>query len=802
MRILDLVGLSQREQQRTFFPEEQIRVLGIDLGTTNSTIAEIVFDPADYDPPAVRCLPVEQETKGRNHWSPLVPSVVALHDGKTLIGEGARQLRENGREEKLIEQGNIFSCVKNDMGLQRTYHMAPSGFRNAAEVSGHILSFLAEAAQKEKALEPVRTTITVPASFQASQRSDTMKAAGLAGLELEGGDLLDEPIAALISYLARSEDVYNSIQEGPSTVLVFDFGGGTCDVAIIQLEPRDGQLTFAPLAVSRYHRLGGHDIDQAIFYEVLLPQILEQNGLSEYDLDYDTKKNVLEPAFVGLTEQLKIRVCEKLIRAGDIWAEVKQVLPDDFECLLPDGRRILLENPTLTAKQLREVLEPFLDRYALFARETEYRQTLSIFAPIVDALERCELGAEEINACLLVGGSCLNPLVLDAIDKYFSRSDLIRFANADEMQLAVAEGAAINALSLAITDNPVVLPVCSETIALRTHNGDLDLVPRGAQLPWPQSGDFQQAVELKIPCIEDEDDDIVSVRVEVIAKEKGGQRTLMGEVWDVPAPRHGEERISLQYSFDQNQVRQLRLAHVDRKDVPPFVGKREHPLTHVINPQRVKLRIRETEEKLKAGEIPAWQRRGAVLQLAADCSELRQYEKALHILSEYQRLNGEADPGLLNRMGLYAGYMGDHKNEEKFYRLCIEQEPDDGTPWFNLALLKQKQNQQDEALEAIKKASDLEPDCAPYHVLRADILLEAGKGFATQEFLAMAEKTFPPMDEQSSWELHWYGVMARLKDDKELQEEIARYRKAQSSSETHRQIPDQAVFPIFVEAGQ
>jgi len=113
--------------------------------------------------------------------------------------------------------------------------------------------------------------------------------------------------------------------------------------------------------------------------------------------------------------------------------------------------------------------------------------------------------------------------------------------------------------------------------------------------------------------------------------------------------------------------------------------------------------------------------------------------------------------------------------------------------------LKRKEKQLNEALEAVKKASELEPDCAPSLVLKADILQKSGKDFATQEFLAMAEKTFPSIEEQSSWELHWFGVMAMLKGDKDLQDEIARHRKSNPKQEPSSAIPENAVFPICAE---
>ncbi len=204
--------------------KKPVRVLGIDLGTTNSTVAEIVYDPSSKTDISVRCLAVEQPTGNRSHWNPLVPSIVAIHDGQEIVGEGARLLRSKSREAGMIDESNLFAAVKNHMGLRRTYNMAPAGYKSAAEVSGRILSFLRDAAMKDKALEPARTTVTVPASFQTAQRDDTFKAASLAKLTVRGGDLLDEPVAAFIGYLAEHpEKCLVEIGE-TKHLMVFDFG--------------------------------------------------------------------------------------------------------------------------------------------------------------------------------------------------------------------------------------------------------------------------------------------------------------------------------------------------------------------------------------------------------------------------------------------------------------------------------------------------------------------------------------------------------------------------------------------------
>jgi molecular chaperone DnaK (HSP70) len=179
-----------------------VRVIGIDLGTTNSTVAEIKYDPASPTPfSGVRCLEIDQQTTEGRYTHFLVPSVIAHANGTLYTGEGAKRLRAQAGELGLEQSRNIFSECKNDMGTKRTYHRAPEGFRSAAEIGGHVLRFLKQAVQDVNAHPVDRYVVTVPASFQTSQRHDTMKAAELAGISLHGGDLLDEPVAAFLDYL-------------------------------------------------------------------------------------------------------------------------------------------------------------------------------------------------------------------------------------------------------------------------------------------------------------------------------------------------------------------------------------------------------------------------------------------------------------------------------------------------------------------------------------------------------------------------------------------------------------------------
>ena len=275
------LALLQPETGSVSLPQHPIRVLGIDLGTTNSTVAEIVWNPGDSVQPIVRCLEIEQQTMDGPYIHLLVPSVVALQNGQTDVGEGAKRLRAQGQKYGLEQNRTIFYDCKNDIGTNRTYHRAPEGFRTPAQIGSHVLSFLKNAALADDVTPIDGIVVTVPASFQVAQRQDTVHAAELAEISLHSGDLLDEPIAAFLDYLISHAGELLPQLASPKRLLVFDFGGGTCDVAIFRLQApaHSPQLNIAPLSVSRYHRLGGGDIDAAILYEALLPQLLAQNGL-------------------------------------------------------------------------------------------------------------------------------------------------------------------------------------------------------------------------------------------------------------------------------------------------------------------------------------------------------------------------------------------------------------------------------------------------------------------------------------------------------------------------------------------
>jgi tetratricopeptide (TPR) repeat protein len=223
--------------------------------------------------------------------------------------------------------------------------------------------------------------------------------------------------------------------------------------------------------------------------------------------------------------------------------------------------------------------------------------------------------------------------------------------------------------------------------------------------------------------------------------------------------------LRLEYRYDENQVLDVRLFHGERSDVKPFETKKEHPLTHIYNPQAVKLRIQKTEEHLRTGYIRPEQRREAIIELAEDCAELRHYEKAIARLSGLLQQQNAPDAFLINRMAIYYGHMGDTAREERLYTEASAADPTIGTPWFNLALLLMRQRRFTDAKHAIEMALGLEPQSGPYHVVHALIMRSMALIDEEREALEVAHKNFRSLAAQNDWELHWCRKLAECRDD-------------------------------------
>lgn len=778
-------------------PLRPIRVLGIDLGTTNSTIADCRWDPQGGQPASVRCIEVEQATLEGIYTHLLVPSMVALHGGRVFVGEGAKRLRARAPALGLKQNETLFYECKNDIGIKRTYHRAATGFRSAADIGAKVLRFLYDAALTDDTTPVDHVVVTVPASFQANQRDDTRRAAEQAGIAVEGGDLLDEPMAAFIDYLARfGADFIQGQAE--RKLVVFDFGGGTCDVAVLSYGRRaDGRFGVSPLAVSRYHRLGGGDIDVGILQEVLIPQIRKQNGLAEFDLSYEDRKLVLEPAFLGIAEALKIAICTEIERLRQFG---RDATCDDVIARQPGAhscrwreREITLQNPEISAAQFTQILAPFLDRDLLAPRETEYRLTCSIFAPLQDALDRAGLAPEQVQDCLMVGGSTLVPQVREALKEYFPRAKLLIFPDPDAIQTAVARGAAWHALSLELFRTGLVQPVAQESIGIRSEGGPVELVPRGAPLPWPADGTMAQSQRLAVPRTTLTES--LDLSVQIVSG--NDERLVMSRVWPILGPVSKGDPLELSYRMDENQVLHLRLSLANDSDRPPFEERVVNPLTNVVNPGSDRIKILEKEEALRSGQVAPECIPDELAEIGSLYAKIGQRAKALDIYKRALAGKGGVDPGILLSMGILAGEMGDHEREEKFYREAAQQSRW-GAPWFNLALSFKSRGRTKDAIDAVEKAMAVERD-APYRVLRAMLAERSKDPKGRKRYLDEALELFNPLTAQSDWELHWYSTAARMANDKKREKAASAEGCRRRRDEMTESVTDGGELPIRMQ---
>lgn len=738
------------------------RVIGIDLGTTNSTVAQVRLPIPDNSTAefACECVPLEQATQMGPFTSALVPSVVAIDKGGTVwMGEGAKRMRAEPQKHGLSLEKNLFYETKNDMGLQKRYYRAAEDYDHSRKIAGHLLKSLIDGARTAGGSPSARTVVTVPASFQLNQRADTLIAAKLGGVALSDFDLLDEPVAALTDYLFTfaGEEVWDK----PQNVVVFDFGGGTCDVFVARLSPAEAGSAFAieTRSVSRYHRLGGGDFDTAIIHEVLIPQLLKENNLTERHFEWGERKKIIEPALRGCAEALKEGLCREIsqlhLHGRYESADKTQIIARQAPAKVTVGRKdYLLAQPQLSAARWEEVLKPFLDLEMMHARETDYALALSVFAPLTDALQRAKLRAKDIDLVLLAGGSSLVPQVQWAMEKFFAQSRVAHFPDGTAAQTAIARGAAWTAAWLEVFNQPLVLPVISQTIALRVQGSEpITLVQAGAPIPFPCDGGWEVVSGLSLPK-----KFTGTLRVEVV--------TLPEEhvVLSLPVQFDRSEvgqSLNLEFRFGADRSFECAVALRKRPD-ERHEQKAENPLINVSNPGAARMEIEQIEEDLREAGGPSERHRDKLMRLAELYRELRMLERACEILKNAARVVGRPDTEILNRLGMFYDELGDFNRMEAHYAEAARVSGDWAGPLFNWALHHRRRRNFPKALEKVDEGILRQPDAGPYYVLRARILEGMGQTESAKEAAEESILHFPAAEHQSPWELAWFEDAAEL----------------------------------------
>jgi molecular chaperone DnaK (HSP70) len=426
------------------------RVVGIDLGAGHSRIAEAVQREGERASAEPRCLEIDQETPEGRYADWQVASAVALHDGTVYVGEGARRLWARPPDQKLEQGRSLFQRFKGELGKGKRYPAAPEGYRSPCEVYAKVLRFLVGAATQDGSDPPRRMVVAVPTAFTPAQRQEVRKAVRLAGIKTATVDLVDEPVAAVLDHLATRAG--EMVATAPMTnVVVVDLGATACQVAVLRVAShRQDELPEVTLLASdRDTQLGGDAIDAAVARDVLLPQLLRQNDMDQAGLN-DADWRSVEPTMLALAESLKVGLSGEIARLERQGlyrdAEPQNVVkrePGAHPCRLADGRILQLRQPSLSAAQLEDALQPLL------GSPTGNAVASPIVALVQKVLSKASIEAGGINLLLCVGGGSGLPGVRSALIALFPNAKPLDDGDAERARGAVARGAAYRALQLA-----------------------------------------------------------------------------------------------------------------------------------------------------------------------------------------------------------------------------------------------------------------------------------------------------------------------------------------------------------------
>ena len=403
-------------------------VIGIDLGTTNSVVAVA-------DQPGGRVLAGSDGVQ-------LIPSVVSFHpSGDVLVGGPAK-------ERRLLDAQNTVYSVKRLIGRPYTSYEVkqaqerfafelsegPSGgvlvtargeTYTLSEISAFVLRHVRKIAEEALGKECKQAVVTVPANFNELQRSATKAAGRVAGLDVLR--ILNEPTAAALAY------GYN--KTSTERVAVYDLGGGTFDITILQLA---GDV-FEVLATAGDTFLGGDDVDTVIA-DHMAAQFLEQSR-------YDTRQD---------------RQAYERLRAAAEWAKIQLSLKPDVKLCIEelaygDGGASLNLDYALTRQQLEHMCQPLVARS---------------FDVCEDAMKAAGLRPTQLDNVILVGGSTRIPLLQRMVAEYFGRKPLVNI----DPDLVVAQGAALQALSLAAPSRKAALGKVALKKLAQPGTGNHDIV--------------------------------------------------------------------------------------------------------------------------------------------------------------------------------------------------------------------------------------------------------------------------------------------------------------------------------------
>ncbi len=489
------------------------RIIGIDLGTTNSCVAVM-----EGDTPKV----IENSEGDRT-----TPSVVAFTDdeNEVLVGQSAKRQAVTNPNNTLFAIKRLIGRRFEDEVVQRDIKMVPynivkadngdawvevNGKKMASpEVSARILQKMKQTAEDYLGEEVTEAVVTVPAYFNDSQRQATKDAGRIAGLDVKR--IINEPTAAALAYGLDKKT-------GDRTIVVYDLGGGTFDVSVIEIAEIDGEHQFEVLATNGDTFLGGEDFDMRVI-DFLVEEFKKDQGVDLHNdpLALQRLKETAEKAKIELSSSQQTDINLPYITAD------------------ASGPKHM--NIKLTRAKLESLVDDLVT---------------GTLGPCKTALSDADLGTDDIDEIILVGGQTRMPKVQEVVEGFFGKAPR-KDVNPDE---AVAIGAAVQGgvLSGDVKD-VLLLDVAPLSLGIETMGGVMTkLIEKNTTIPTQASQTFSTA-----------DDNQTAVTVHVLQgeREQASANKSLGrfDLGDIPPAPRGVPQIEVSFDIDANGI-----MHVSAKD--------------------------------------------------------------------------------------------------------------------------------------------------------------------------------------------------------------------------------------------